>query len=164
MKVIIITGTPGTGKTSLAQILKKKIGFEILDLKKIIKTENLCETYDKENQCQVIDIQKLKKILIKKIKDTNKDVIIESHFSHHLPANQVDLCIVTRTDIKTLNQRLKQRHYSKQKIRDNLDAEIFDLSLIEAQEKGHNILIVDTTKDIKKEEIIQQIKEKLKIK
>lgn len=163
MKVIIITGTPGTGKTTLAKILGKKLNFKIIDLNKIIEKNNLCEAYDQEKQCKIININKLNKAIIKTIKESKNNLIIESHFSHKLPKKHVDLCIITRTNLKILNQRLKKRHYSKQKIRDNLDAEIFDLSLTEAQEAGHNILIVDTSKKINQEELINNIKEKLKL-
>ena len=49
--------------------------------------------------------------------------------------------------------------YSKSKIRENLDAEIFDICLNEAKEKGHSTFVIDTTKGIKKEAISQLIGE-----
>ena len=163
MKVIIITGTPGTGKTTLAKFLAKKLKFKLLEVNKIIDQEKICEAYDQENDCKIIDIKKLNQSLIKIIKDSKDNLIMESHFSHKLPKIHVNLCLVTRTELKTLHQRLKKRSYSPKKIRDNLDAEIFDLALTEAQETGHNILIIDNTKKINKEELIQKIKEKLKL-
>ncbi len=163
MKVIIITGTPGTGKTSLAKMLSKELKFKLVKVDKLIDQEKICEAYDQENECKIVDLKKFKKHLIKKIKESKENLIIESHLSHHLPKNQVDLCLVTKTNLKDLNQRLVDRGYSDQKIRDNLDAEIFDLCLTEAQEAGHNLLIVDTTHRLDKEKLIQQIKEKLKL-
>jgi adenylate kinase len=65
-----------------------------------------------------------------------------------LPKKYVDLCIVTKCGLKTLEKRLKKRGYKKQKIRENLDCEIFDICLNEAKEKGHNIKIIDTTAGI----------------
>ena len=41
MKVIIISGTPGTGKTTLAKKLAKKLDFEYIDINKIIKKYGL---------------------------------------------------------------------------------------------------------------------------
>lgn len=163
MTVIIITGTPGTGKTSLAQILSKELGFKTIKVKKMIEEKNLCEAYDRENQCKIVDLKKLKPLLVKKIKESKEDLVIESHLSHHIPKQYVDLCLVTKTEIKTLHHRLKKRDYSKNKIRDNLDAEIFDLCLTEAQEAGHNIMIVDTTRKINKGQLINRIKQELKL-
>ena len=163
MKVIIITGTPGTGKTSLAKMISKELKFKLVDVNKIIDQRKICEAYDQENECKIVNLQKLKKQLLKEIKESKENLIIESHLSHHLPKDQVDLCIVTKTDLKELNLRLIDRGYSDQKIRDNLDAEIFDLCLTEAQETGHNLLIVDTTHKINREELIKKIKEKIKL-
>ena len=50
-------------------------------------------------------------------------------------------------------KRLVKRKYSVKKIRDNLDAEIFDVCLNEAKEKGHFTFIIDSTIGIKKDAI-----------
>ena len=78
--------------------------------------------------------------------------------SHYLPKRYVDLCIVTKCDIKVLKNRLKKRKYSLNKIKDNIEAEIFDVCLLEAKKKKHEILVVDTTKGYKIKEIINYIK------
>ena len=78
--------------------------------------------------------------------------------SHYLPKRVVDLCIVTKCDIKVLNKRLKKRRYSKAKIKDNLEAEIFDVCLLEAKKKKHNVLVIDTSKGLKIREIVNYIK------
>ncbi len=41
---------------------------------------------------------------------------------------------------------MKKRKYSKEKIRENLDCEIFDVCYNEALEKGHKVKIVYTDK------------------
>jgi len=65
--------------------------------------------------------------------------------AQYIPQKHVDLCIITKCDLKELNKRLKKRKYIKEKTRENLDSEIFDICLNEAAEKGHTILIFDTT-------------------
>jgi len=62
-----------------------------------------------------------------------------------MPAKYINLCILTKCDLKELKKRLEKRKYSKAKIRENLDSEIFDICLNEAIEKSHTILIIDTT-------------------
>lgn len=144
--IIIITGTPGTGKTTLAKALAKKLKIQYLDVNKVIEEYKLREAYDRKRQTYVVDEKKLNKILLQKIKE-HKDLIIDSHLSHELAKKHVDICIVTKTEIKTLKKRLQKRKYSKNKIKENIDAEIFEICHTEAQDKGHNIILVDTTKN-----------------
>ena len=50
--------------------------------------------------------------------------------------------------MKILKKRLKKKKYSENKIRENLDAEIFDICLNEAKESRHKVIVIDTTKGI----------------
>ena len=146
MKTIIVTGSVGTGKTTLSKKLSKILKYKYLDVNKIIKeNKELREEYDRKNKCYIINTKKLNKLLIEIIKET-KDIIIDSHLSHFLPKRYVNLCIITTCNIEKLAKRLKKRKYSKTKIADNLEAEIFKIIIFEAKKKKHNILIVDTTK------------------
>ncbi len=155
MSVIIITGTPGTGKTCLGKKLATFLNYEYIDVNDIIFKNKLNENYDKKRDTFIVDEKKLVKILNKIIK-AKKNLIIESHMAHHLNPKHVNLCIVTKCNLKVLRNRLKNKGYSKSKVRENLDAEIFDICLNEAYEKGHNLLIIDTSKK-KPEQIIKTI-------
>ena len=148
MKVIIITGTPGTGKTYLAKKLSKKFKFQYIDVNELINKNKLAEGYDKKRKCKIIDIKKLNKFLIDLIKKSKNNLIIDSHLSHYLPNRYVDLCIVTKSNFKTLKKRLKNKKYSKEKINENLECEIFDICFNEALERKHKILVIDTSKKI----------------
>lgn len=161
MAIIAVTGTPGTGKTVVAKLIAKKLRLAHVDVSKLIKKEKLCEAYDKERNCKIIDDKKLAKELIKAIKN-NKNSVIDSHMSHLLPAKYVDLCVVTKCELKILKRRLERRSYSPKKVRENLDAEIFDNCLVEAEEAGHRVIVVDTSKKIDKEEIIKKVKNQMK--
>jgi len=205
MKVIIVSGTPGTGKTTLAKKLAKKLGFDYIDANKIIRRYGLSEGYDRKRKTKVIDVKKLNRALIneirfikknsrknynsttnsnekiksnknKPIKNKNsikiqknkkpikKAMVIDSHLSHYLPSKYVDLCIVTKCDLKILKNRLKRKKYSENKIRENLDAEIFDICLNEAQESKHNVIVIDTTKGININSISKKIGDFIDIK
>jgi len=142
---IIVTGSVGTGKTTFAKKLAEKLNYKYIDVNKIISEKNLEEGYDKKKKCKIIDTDKLNKVLIDMIKkDTN--LVIDSHLSHYLPKKYVEKCYVTKCNLKELEKRLKKRKYSKEKIRENLDAEIFDVCLTEAKEQGHDIEIVYNNK------------------
>jgi adenylate kinase len=147
--IICVTGTPCTGKSTLAKKITKKIKGKYIDVNKIISKYKLSEGYDKKRKSKIVDIKKLNKVLINIIKKSKNSLVIDSHLSHYLPKKYVDLCIITKCDLKVLQKRLKKRGYNKDKIRENLDAEIFDVCLNEARKKGHNIIVIDTTKGLK---------------
>ena len=167
MKTLIVTGTPGTGKTTLSKKLAKRLNYYYLDVNKIISKYKLAEGYDNKRRTKIVDIKKLNKFLIDEIKTIKKiilnqkfnkkiqlknkiknfkGIIIDSHLSHYLPRKYVDFCIVTKCGIKELNERLKKKKFNRNKIQENIQAEIFDICYNEAKERKHKIIDVDTTK------------------
>ena len=148
MKTIIVTGTPGTGKTVIAKKIAKQKKYLYVDVKKLIKNFKLSTEYDKKRKSLVVDLNKLNKVLIDIIKICKdqkvKGIVIDSHLSHYLPKKYVDLCVVTRTDTKKLYSRLKKRKYSKAKIDENMEAEIMQIILEEAREQKHKIKVIAT--------------------
>ena len=167
MKAVIISGTPGTGKTTLSKKLAKRLGFHYTDVNKLISGCKLSESYDIKRKTKIVDTAKLNKELIKEIntltKKNNKKfkkikgIIIDSHLSHYLSKKYVDLCIITKCDIKELNKRLRKKYFNREKIKENLEAEIFDVCLNEAMERKHKIITIDTTKGFNIDNIIRKL-------
>ena len=152
MKVIAISGSVGVGKEKLATYLAKKLGYFRLDLSKHYKEVSL--EYDKKKKCYVVDLKKFEKLIKKQ---EHQKIIIDSHIAHLLPKRMVDLCIIlTCSNLKKLQRNLEAKKYSKKKIRENLDTEIFQVCLIEAQEKKHKLLVVDY-KELKRN-ILKKVK------
>lgn len=148
--IVCLTGTPGAGKTTLAKKISRDFKFKYLDGNKIIEKYKLSEGFDKAKKCKIVDVKKFSNAIIQ---ETNKpgNYVIDSHLSHHINSKIIDLCIVCRCNLKILEKRLKKRKYSKSKIRENLDAEIFEVCLNEAIENKHNIVIFNKNyNDIKK--------------
>ncbi|MBI2107695.1 AAA family ATPase, partial [Candidatus Woesearchaeota archaeon] len=86
MKVILVTGSVGSGKTTLSIRLAKEAGFRYADVNKIVRKYGLSEGYDRARKTLLIDAKKLNKalnkeiIIIKKNKKV-KGIIIDSHLS-----------------------------------------------------------------------------------
>ena len=51
--------------------------------------------------------------------------------------------IIVKTSLKNLKKRLEKRGYNKLKVRENLEAEIFDVCFEEAKELGHKVEVVE---------------------
>lgn len=160
MTLLIITGTPGTGKSTLARWLSKKLHFSHFDLPQHYL--DVADTYNYKKDCYDIDQEKFEKLVLEKLQK-EKDLLVDTHIAHYLPKSLVDLCLVlTCKDLKELHKRLKVRKYSERKIKENLEAEIFQICLQEAQKNGHKIMVFDSSKNLNKEKILLQIKKALK--
>lgn len=148
-RVIIVTGTPSTGKTTLAKRIEKQYRLTRLDVNAIIKNSKLRDGYDQKNKCWIVDEARfavaLEKIVREKRKKKEK-IVIDSHLSHCLNPQLVDLCLVTRCDLDELYRRLKRKQYPKNKIEENMECEIMEVCLQEAYDKKHTLIVVDTTK------------------
>lgn len=138
-----ITGTPGTGKTTVAEELNQ----DIIDLKQYAKDNNLGE----QKELYSIDINKVKENL-------PENYWIEGHLAHKL---DLDYCIILRTKPEVLRERLEKRGYPNAKIEENLEAEAMDLILSEASQKDFPIYEIDTTEK-STEEIAKEIQEAVK--
>ena len=72
MKVIIITGTPGAGKSTLAKKLAQELKFQRVDLHKYYKV--ISTGYNKKKQSYDIDIKKFTRLIKEKAK-TRKIIV-----------------------------------------------------------------------------------------
>lgn len=134
---IAITGTPGVGKTSVANILAKK-EYKILRIEDI--ADNFVIGYDEERQSKIVDEEKMDEY-IRKLKEEDV-LIIVGHLSHLL---SVDAVILLRCHPDELKRRLERKGWNERKIRENLEAEALDIILQRALEKHKNIWEIDTT-------------------
>lgn len=57
---IIITGTPGVGKTTHAEQLARNLGFEHVSINEIVKREGFHEGKDEETNSWIVDEDKVR--------------------------------------------------------------------------------------------------------
>jgi len=130
-----LTGTPGTGKTTISKVLNKKI----LHLSELYSESSEEKTTSDE---WLVDVEKLNQVFHKKKGD---NFIVEGHLSHTL--KDVEKVIVLRCDPNVLKSRMEKRNYSESKIRENLEAEAIGIIYSEAIEMFDmsNVAQLDTT-------------------
>ena len=133
--------------------------FGVINLNDIATENNFILDFDKDRDTNIVDLVKINKFIENKYRD-EKLVFIDGHLSHLLKI--VDKIIILRCHPKELKKRLSSKNWKKEKIIENLQAEILDIILIETLEKHpeKNIFEIDTTnKEIKEifENIIQII-------
>jgi adenylate kinase len=134
---IALTGTPGTGKTTVAALLP----YRVIDINALVK-DGLSLGVDPDRGCLEADMDGLERRLDEMDLDGADIVIIEGHISHHFAPS----AIVLRLDLKELKKRLDSRGYSTKKVRENLEAEALDVILVEAVERCDRVDEIDTTK------------------
>lgn len=121
--LIALTGTPGTGKTSVADELANR-GYQVMRAADTIAPYVLEK--DHARDADVIDTERWVEEF------PGFDGIIEGHLSHLLPADRI---IILRCRPDILKERLTARGYSREKVAENTEAEILDVLLIETLEE-----------------------------
>ena len=161
--IIALTGTPGTGKTSVANILREN-NLEVIDLNKFAIESGFVIDKDNKRKSNIVDVKGLNKHIETKYKNTNL-VFIEGHLSHLLTS--ADKVIILRCHPKILKHNLSKRNWSEKKIKENIEAEILDIILCESLEvhgKENNFEINTSEKSLQEiaSEIIKMISDRFK--
>jgi adenylate kinase len=132
---ILITGTPGVGKSSLSKRLvsDSRVAslnrgvFRHLDLGVLIKEHKLFTEWDDDLNVSIFSEDLIEQYLTPLMNDPKGGFIVDFHSATFLPSEWFDLVIVLRTDTKTLYDRLQERGYSIKKINENIESEIFQI-------------------------------------
>ncbi|KAK9471765.1 AAA domain-containing protein [Dipodascopsis tothii] len=143
---IVITGTPGTGKSTHCTALAKLLpDMEIIAINDFVKEHKLEDGFDEERQSTMVDEDKLVDLLEPRLKKGG--VVIDWHVCDVFPEDVIDLVVVLRTATNRLYDRLKKRGYSDKKFEDNMDAEIMDVILQDAKDAYEPEVLIELTSD-----------------
>ena len=155
---IVITGSPGTGKSKVAKLLSEKMGLEFVSVKEIVEKKKIFSGQDRE-----VDVKDLEEAM--GFLQDKKDYVVEGHLACEvkLPA---DFIFVLRTNPGVLKKRIAKRKYKREKLQQNLLTEMLDYCTQRVERVyGVKPLELDTTKRNPQEsasEIEEAIKKKKK--
>ncbi|TPX67244.1 adenylate kinase [Spizellomyces sp. 'palustris'] len=127
---ILVTGTPGTGKTTTSELIAIATGLEHVEVGSLVKERGLHQGWDGEFQSWLLDEDKVIDELEPMMLEGGK--VVDHHGCDFFPERWFDLVVVLRTDNQILYPRLEQRNYSEKKIQENVECEIMQVVLEEA--------------------------------
>ena len=134
---VAVTGTPGTGKTTVVDRLETDL--PVVHLNELVADEDLTTGRDEDRDTLVVDLDAVRRRLA-----DQPDLLVESHLAHHL---DVDRVVVLRCHPDELRERLAERGEPAATVRENAESEALDVVLSEAvQRHGTDAVYeIDTT-------------------
>ena len=141
MTLFAITGTPGTGKTSVSKELRA-LGYDVIDMNEHIRAHGLLGELDKERDTHEVDLDALNDSL-QDYRDDAELHLMDSHLSHFMDCSGI---VVLRCDPNILSERLKARGYGCKKVLENVQSEVLDVILCEAMDSDIPVYEVDCSR------------------
>jgi len=136
---VAITGTPGTGKSTVGKILSEKLGIPVYNLSELIKEKGFYTEFDEKRGAYIVDVEKLQEFFKGK-----ESYIAEGLVAHYVPA---DLIVILRAKPEVVVERLRPRRYSEEKLKENAEAERLAVIATEVFESSPDSRVahIDTT-------------------
>lgn len=136
---ILITGTPGTGKTQTSSLAAERTGLNNINIGDIVKQYKCYEGRDEDFDTYIVDEDKLVDVLEPMLEKGGN--IIDYHSGEFFPERWFELILVLRTDTEQLFDRLSERGYNEKKRSENIECEIMQTVLEDIRENyDHNIV------------------------
>jgi broad-specificity NMP kinase len=131
--IITVTGVPATGKSNFASRLQKAlrrydIAAECIELNDVVNKYHTYHSIDALG-AKIVDEEELTTWVKKEISMMHKNgttlFILVGHLAPEL-LMRYDLAIVTRQNLQGLARRMRLRKYPREKIKENVVAEVLD--------------------------------------
>jgi adenylate kinase len=129
---VVVTGTPGTGKTIISKKLARELHAGYVSLTNFVKTEELSIGFDSKRQTRIIDLRRTRTRLNDLLAETSGTTIIDTHIPDAIPKQMVSSVIVLRCHPRVLELRLRKKGWRSEKVHENVMAEILDSCYMDA--------------------------------
>ena len=133
-RVILVTGTPCVGKTSVAQLLISKLDALYVNLTNFALCEKLVLSEDEERGSIIVDEKRMRRKIREIIENCEKnDIVIDGHYAVNVvPEELTTHVFVLRRDPVELQKFMERCGFSGYKLWENLASEILDVCLCDA--------------------------------
>ncbi|CAH8358529.1 unnamed protein product [Eruca vesicaria subsp. sativa] len=137
---LLITGTPGTGKSTTASSLAEATNFRYICVGDLVKEKSLHDGWDDQFECHVIN----EDLVCDELEDIMEGggVIVDYHGCDFFPERWFDRVVVLQTENSVLYDRLTKRGYSGTKLSNNIECEIFQVLLEEARDSYKEEIVI----------------------
>lgn len=140
-KILVITGTPGVGKTTLTKLLCKKINAKMYDATSIVNKNKFYSGTDKFGS-KIVQMEKLSLQINRIIKSEKaKTLIFEGHLLCDIKIKGAT-AIVLREHLQTIKKRLEKRDYPTEKLKSDIVSEAIDYCGSSAQKNYSKVFEV----------------------
>ena len=139
----LVTGTPGTGKTTMGQMLAQELGLNHIEIGKVIKENEFHSGYDEhfdtyevteDDEDRLMDY--LEPIMIR------GNNVIDYHSCDFFPKRWFHLVLILRASTEQMFDRLTARGYSEHKRDENCEAEIMNVVEETARDSYDDAIVV----------------------
>lgn len=104
---ILVTGTPGTGKTTTSEMIAEATGLQHINVGELVKTNQFHEGYLEEYDTHILDEDKLLDEMEDMLQEGGK--VVDFHTCEIFPERWFDLVLVLRADTHVLFDRMEKR-------------------------------------------------------
>ncbi len=147
---VLVTGTPGTGKSTLAKRLAEEVeGLKWVNVGNFAKEKGHLGRWDEDYECHELEEDPLLDDLEEMV--AGGGLVVDHHVTDFFPERYFDAVFVLRAENGVLHDRLSARGYPKRKLEENLQCEIFQTVLDEARESYPEQIVHELRSDSKEE-------------
>ncbi|MFB6469829.1 MAG: adenylate kinase family protein [Vulcanisaeta sp. AZ3] len=123
---LLVTGTPGVGKTTIAMELSRTYGIPMVNINEVLKP---VLKWDAELMTNYITDENRARILVRDYLRSFNSYIIDTVAVNLFDESLIDWCIVLRLNPLYLMDRLSRRGWSRCKVVENVLAEVVGSSI-----------------------------------